>query len=115
MRHERHTDGVVSGLRQLYALPLHFAAEEVVRHLQQHARAVAGLRVCACRAAMFEIAQHLKSALEDVVRSHTLDIGDKPHTAGFVLETRVVQPLLGQVGYVSLGHIRASRRLPFTL
>ena len=51
---------------------LHFAAgflEERVGHLQQNARAVAGVDLAAARAAMFQIQQHLQRLLNDGVRS----------------------------------------------
>ena len=94
VRHEYHTHGIVTGLLRLNAQPLHLLAEEIVRHLNQNARAVARLRVRPLRTSMFQVAQHLEPLLQDVVRLRAFDIGNKSHPAGIMLEVRVVQSLL---------------------
>ena len=90
VRHEYHTNRVMARQRRLDAQSIHLPAEELVRHLNQHTRAVSRLRVGALSAAMLEVAQNFKPLSKDAVRFHTLDIGDKPHSAGFMLEPRVI-------------------------
>src|SRR5262249_39546782 len=66
--------------------------QEGVRDLYQDARAVAGERVAAARAAMGEIAQYLEPLLDDAVRGLTLHVDDEADAAGVVLEARIAQP-----------------------
>ncbi len=68
--------------------------EEGMRHLDEHARAVAGIGLAAAGAAVIEVAQHLDGLLEDAVRFAALDVDDEAHAAGLVLEPRVVETLL---------------------
>ena len=70
--------------------PFHLSAKEFVRHLNQHARAVARLRIGALCAAMLQAAERLNAALQYRMRSRALDIGDKPHPAGIVFKARVI-------------------------
>ncbi len=58
-RHEQRADRVLAGLRQLEADLGGLAYEEAVRDLHQDAGAVAGARIGADRAAVFEIAQNV--------------------------------------------------------
>ena len=86
-----------------------------VRHLDEDARAVAGIRLAAARAPMIEIAQHLNGLLQDTMGLAALDVDDEAHAAGLVLEPRVVEPLLsrGKVRGTALrsrGHPGIARR-----
>ena len=65
-----------------------------MRHLDEHARAVAGVGLAAARAAMVEVPQHLDRLLQDVVRFAALDVDDEADAAGLVLEPRIVKTLL---------------------
>ena len=78
---------------------------ERVRHLQQHAGAVAGVDLAAAGAAVVQVLQHLDRLLEHAVRLATLDVDDEPHAAGVVLVARVVETLPG-------GRARAARAGP---
>ena len=69
------------------------AREELVRNLNQDARAVARLRIAAAGAAMRQVDQDLNALQDDVVRLLALDVGDKADAAGVVLVARVVQSL----------------------
>ncbi len=86
-----------------------------VRHLDEDAGAVAGIRLAAARAPMIEVAQHLDGLLQDAMRLAALDVDDEAHAAGLVLEPRVVEPLLsrGKVRGTALrsrGHPGIARR-----
>ena len=68
-----------------------------MRHLDQHAGAVAGVGLAAAGAAMIEVAQHLQPCCEDRVGLAALDVDDEADAAGVVLERRVVEALLFHV------------------
>ncbi len=70
-----------------------FAAEELVRDLDQQARAVAGFGIAAAGAAMRQVDQNLNAFFDNVVRFDTLDIGDKAHAAGVVFIAGMVESL----------------------
>ena len=67
-----------------------------MRDLDQDARAVAGFRIAAARAAMGQIDEDLHALLNDVVRLLPFDVGDKADTASIMLVCRVVQTLRGR-------------------
>ena len=90
-RHEQGADRVFAGLRQLEADLGRLAREEGVRNLHQNAGAVAGARIGADRAAVFEVAQDAERVGDDLMRLHALDVGDEADAAGIFLERRVVQ------------------------
>ena len=71
---------------------------EGVRHLDQHARAVAGVDLAAAGATMVEVLQYLDRLLEDPVRLVPLDVDHEADAAGVVLEPRVIQSLLAGTG-----------------
>jgi hypothetical protein len=89
-----------------------------VRHLQQHAGAVAGVRFGAARAAVVEVRQNLQALLKNLVRFAALGIHDKADAAGIVLIRRVVQPLLfgsgGPQGTAPFSSSRAHVGLPLS-
>src|SRR5262249_7040771 len=66
-------------------------AEEAIGHLHEDARAVAGARLAATRAAMQQVEQHLQPLLDDAVRLAPLDIDDEADAAGVVLVGRIVE------------------------
>ena len=81
------------GVRQRDArLAAHFL-DEGVRHLQQHAGAVAGIDLAAAGAAVVEVLQDLDRLLEDAVRLVALDVDDEALAARVVLVARVVETL----------------------
>ena len=83
-----------SGMRALLA---HLLVEGV-RHLEQHAGAVAGVDLAAAGATVVEVLQDLDGLLEDAVGLAPLDVDHEADAAGVVLELRVVEPLLGGAG-----------------
>ena len=107
LRHEPVADAVLAGRRQFDALGRHFLAQEPVRNLHQHAGAVADQRIGADGAAMGEVFQHRQTVFDDLMRLHTLHVGDEADAAGIVLVARIVEPLRGQAGGRAIG--RASR------
>ena len=70
--------------------------QEAVRHLHQYSGAIAGVGFAAAGAAMIEVAQHLDRLLHDAMRLATLDVDNKAHAAGIVLEPGVVESLLAR-------------------
>ncbi len=89
-RQEHAADAVFSRLGQLQACG-HLGRQELVRDLEQNAGAVARLRIAAGRPAVLEVQQDADPALDDIVRAHAPQVGDEAHTAGVVLEARVVE------------------------
>jgi hypothetical protein len=67
------------------------ALEEGVRNLHQDARAVAGARIGADRAAMFEVAQDVERVGDDLMRPLALDVGDEADAAGILFQRKVVE------------------------
>ena len=63
-----------------------------MRHLEQHASAVAGFGIAARRAAVREVGQHLKPVPNDLIGLHAADVRHDAYTAGAVLELGTVQP-----------------------
>ena len=93
LRHEQRADRVVAGLRQLEADLGGLAREESMRDLHQNAGAVAGARIGADRAAMFEVAENADRVGDDLMRLLALDVGDEADAAGILLHAEVVQAL----------------------
>src|SRR4051794_27229469 len=83
----------MAGLRQLEADLGSLAGEEGVRDLHQNAGAVAGARIGAHRAAMFEIAQYVDRVGDDLMRLLALDVGNEADAAGVLLQAWVVKAL----------------------
>ena len=68
--------------------------EELIGHLQQDARAVAGVRLCALGATVLQVQQGRDGLVDDVAAAPALHVGDHRDTAGVVLVRGVVQPYL---------------------
>jgi hypothetical protein len=64
-----------------------------VRHLYQHAGAVAAVFFGAAGAAMIEIHEDLQALLQDAMRFAALDVDDEADATSLVLERRIVQTL----------------------
>ena len=92
-RHEHVADGVMAGLGQLDLERRADLFEKFVRDLHQDARAVAGQRVGAGRAAMGEVLEDLQAMLDDRVAAAAFQIGDEADAAGIVLALRIVESL----------------------
>ena len=93
-RQEDHADAVFAGRRQSETKLCAFAAEELVRDLNQNAGAVAGFRVASARAAMRQVDEDLNAFGDDFVRWLAVDVDNKANTAGVFLVARIVQSLL---------------------
>jgi len=93
-RHEDDAAAVLAGRRQVDAGLLAHLFVEGVRHLDEHAGAVAGVDFAATGPAVVQVLQHLDRLLEDAVRFVALDVHHEADAAGVVLEPRVVQTLL---------------------
>ena len=96
-RQEHQAAGVLSRPRQRQAVLLRHLLKECVRHLDEHARAVAGIGLATTRAAMVEVAQHLDGLLHDAVGFPALHVDDEADAAGLVLEPRIVKTLLSRL------------------
>ena len=93
LRHEQRADGVVARLRQRKADLGGLAREEGVRDLHQDAGAVAGARIGADRAAVFEVAQDVQRVGDDLMRLLALDVGDEADAAGILFQRGIVESL----------------------
>ena len=80
-------------LGQLDAERARHLAQEAVRHLDQDAGAVAGVRLAAARAAVQQVDQQLQPLLDDRVRAPALHVDDEADAAGVVLVPRIVEAL----------------------
>ena len=94
------SDAVAPARRQLERDRL---AQELVRHLQQEAGAVAGLGVGAGGAAVLEVGERLDPESHDVVGRTVVQARDDGHATGVVLVARVVQAI-GLLGLANPGH-----------
>ncbi|MFO1425425.1 MAG: hypothetical protein U1F11_00315 [Steroidobacteraceae bacterium] len=93
-RHEDEAGGVLAGLGELDARLLRDVLEEGMRHLHEHAGAVAGVDLAAAGAAVVEVLEHLDRGAQDLVRLAALDVHDEADAAGVALVARVVETLL---------------------
>ena len=98
-RQEDEPGAVLAGRRQGDAEPGALAAQEPVRHLEQDAGAVAGVRLAAAGAAVQEVDQDLERLAHDRVRAPPLDVHDEADAAGVVLVARVVETLGGRLAW----------------
>ena len=92
---KHHPHAVLAGRRQRETQLGALAREELVRNLDQHPGAVAGLRIAAAGPAMRQVDEHLYALHDNVVRFLTLDVGHEADTAGIVLKAGVVKSLRG--------------------
>src|SRR5262249_59565196 len=112
-RHEKLTDGVLTGIGQLETLLGRNLRKEFVGHLNQDAGAIAGARIGADRATMLEVAEDREGVVDDLVRLAALDVGDETDAARILIERRVIKTLqLGPVA-VSFGRQLALLSCPY--
>ena len=93
-RHEDVAGPYSPGSGRLMRAFLTTFLEEGVRHLHQHAGAVAGVDLAAAGAAMIEVLEDLDALLDDRVRLVALDVHDEADAASVMLELRVIEALL---------------------
>ena len=91
LRQEAHRHRVATERRQCQVVLLRPVAQQLVRHLDQAAGAVAHQRVGTDRAAMIQIDQDLQPASDDIVRLSALDVDDEAHAARVMLVAGIVQ------------------------
>ncbi len=82
------------GLGQFDARLLRRRHQELMRHLEQHARAVAGIGLGSARTTVIQIGQDLQALLQDLVRFSAFNIYDKADAASVVLVSRIIKTLL---------------------
>ena len=86
---------------------VHGLAEKLVRHLDEDAGTVPGIRVGTSRAAMFEIDEEVEGLADYRVRTNAFDVRDKADAAGVVLVGGAIQASL-----VTGIHGALSKRIP---
>ena len=101
-RQEHEPGAIPARRRQRDPQARRLGTEEPIRHLNQDAGAVPGIRFAAAGAAMLEIDQDLQGMANDRVRTPSLGVDDEADTAGVVLVTRVIQAVGG--GGCRCGH-----------
>ena len=89
-----HAHAVLSDVRQFDVRLLRLRDEKLMRHLNENARAIAGVDLAATRAAMIEIHQDLQALLDEIMRLLALDVGDEADAAGVLFKLRIIQALL---------------------
>src|SRR5262249_34575755 len=88
--------------------------KKAVGNLNQNAGAVAGARVGADGAAMFEVQQNGERVRNDRVRPASFDVGNETNTARVLIEGRVIKTLRGRnagADIASFHHSAASARV----
>ena len=91
LREEEHRHGVVALIRQDVPAALRLLAEEMVRHLEEDARAVARGALEPRSAAVLEVYEHRERVVEDLVAARAVDVGERADAAGVVLELRSIE------------------------
>ena len=92
-RQEQGADRIMAGRRQRETEPCRLFLEETMRDLDEHAAAVAGLRIGTDRAAVIEIEQNFEALLDERMRFAVLHVGNEADAAGIVLAPRIVKAL----------------------
>jgi len=65
--------------------------EELVRNLNEHARAVAGIRLASTGATVEQVLKRGDRVTDKLVRPLALEVDDEPHSAAIVLVLRAIQ------------------------
>ena len=89
-RQEDHADTVFAYRRQREPKFRAFAAEKLVRDLNENSGAVTCLRIAAARSAVRQVDQDLNAFGDDFMRRFALDIDEKANSAGVALVDRVI-------------------------
>jgi hypothetical protein len=90
-RHEQRADGILAGSRKREAGFLRLARKERVRDLYENASAIAGARIGADGATMFQIAKNADRVGDDLMRLLALDVGNEADAARIFFECGVVE------------------------
>ena len=91
VRKEQHGHAVVSLVGQELPLLLRLLAEEAVRHLEEHARAVSGVALEALSAAMLQVHEHRQRVVERLVAALSVQVRDGADAAGVMLEALAIK------------------------
>ena len=91
VRQEQHGNAVVSLSGQELPLLLGLLAEEAVRHLEEHARAVSGVALEALSAAMLQVHEHRERVVERLVAALSVQVRDGADAAGVMLEALAIK------------------------
>ena len=78
----------------------HHLAEKPIRHLDQDAGAVAGVRIGSAGAAVFEVDEEVEGRADYRVRARALDVGDKADAARVMFFTGAIEaPLVTSIAH----------------
>ena len=91
VREEEHGHAVVALVGQQLALLLGLLAKEAVRHLEEHARTVAGVTLKALAAAVLQVHEHRERVVERLVAAASVQVRDGSNAAGVMLVARAIQ------------------------
>src|SRR5262249_54792083 len=94
-RHEQHTDRILARSRQREAEFSGLLGKEPVRNLNQNAGAVAGARIGAHGASMFEVQQNSQRVRNDRVRLPSFDVGNEADATRVLVEGWIIKALRG--------------------
>ena len=92
-REKRTTRAVFAFRRELDAFFRHFPAQELVRHLGENARAVAGRRIRSAGTAVVHLFVHREGFHDDVMRALAFEMGDEADAAGIFFARRMPEAL----------------------
>src|SRR5690606_3265443 len=112
-RQEHQPGAVLAGGGQVDAQRRRGFAQERVGKLDQHAGPVTRLWVTAAGTAVGQVFKNRQPLFDDGVGALAVDVGDKPHAAGVVLEERVIETLGSPIAYThgaTSGESFATRR-----
>ena len=85
VRQEQHGHAVVALVGQELALLLRLLAEEAVRQLKEHARAVAGVLLQTLAAAVLQVHENRQRVVEGLMAANAVQVRDGTDAAGVVL------------------------------
>ena len=92
LREEQHGDAVVAFVGQQVAAFLGLLAEEVVRHLEQDAGAVAGVALQARATTMLKVDENRQGVVNHLMRTDALEVSQRADAARVMLELRTIEP-----------------------
>ncbi len=90
---KNHSNRVAAGLGQSHAQGCTLARKELMRNLNQHARAVACFGIATASSAVLQVREHLDSLFHDGVALFAANTGDETEAACIMLVGRIVETL----------------------
>ena len=97
VREEEHRHAVITLVGEQLALLLRLLAEEAVRNLEQHARAISGVALKALAAAVLEVDEDREGVVESLVALDALQAGNGADSASVMLVAGTIQTGLAGV------------------